>query len=102
MARRSIDFDNDGWKDIFVTRGHVESMPLPGAEIDEFNTVFRNPGPEANGKANGRASGFRSPRKQGWLPFRRRAIAAAPSAIWMAMDASMWWPPRSAPTRRYG
>jgi enediyne biosynthesis protein E4 len=39
------DFDNDGWKDIFVTRGHVESMPLPGAEIDEFNTVFRNPGP---------------------------------------------------------
>ncbi len=36
------DFDNDGWKDIFVTRGHVESMPLPGAEIDEFNTVFRN------------------------------------------------------------
>lgn len=38
------DFDNDGWKDIFVTRGHVESMPLPGAEIDEFNTVFRNLG----------------------------------------------------------
>jgi hypothetical protein len=38
------DFDNDGWKDIFVTRGHVESLPLPGAEIDEFNTVFRNPG----------------------------------------------------------
>ncbi len=38
------DFDNDGWKDIFVTRGHVESMPLPGAQIDEFNTVFRNLG----------------------------------------------------------
>jgi len=38
------DFDNDGWKDIFVTRGHVESMPLPGSEIDEYNTVFRNPG----------------------------------------------------------
>jgi enediyne biosynthesis protein E4 len=38
------DFDNDGWKDIFVTRGHVESMPLPGGEIDEFNTVFRNSG----------------------------------------------------------
>jgi hypothetical protein len=38
------DFDNDGWKDLFVTRGHVESMPIPGAEIDEFNTVFRNPG----------------------------------------------------------
>jgi hypothetical protein len=38
------DFDNDGWKDLFATRGHVESMPIPGAEIDEFNTVFRNPG----------------------------------------------------------
>ncbi len=38
------DFDNDGWKDMFVTRGHVESRPLPGQLIDEFNTVFRNPG----------------------------------------------------------
>jgi hypothetical protein len=38
------DFDNDGWKDLFVTRGHVESMPVPGAEIDEYNTVFHNPG----------------------------------------------------------
>jgi hypothetical protein len=40
------DFDNDGWKDLFVTRGHVESMPIPGAEIDQYNTVFRNPGPD--------------------------------------------------------
>ncbi len=38
------DFDNDGWKDLFVTRGHVEAMPVPGAEIDQYNTVFRNPG----------------------------------------------------------
>lgn len=38
------DFDNDGWKDMFVTRGHVESMPIPGADIDQFNTVFHNPG----------------------------------------------------------
>ena len=42
------DFDNDGWKDLFVTRGHVEARPLPGALIDEFNTVFLNPG--ATGK----------------------------------------------------
>jgi hypothetical protein len=42
------DFDNDGWKDLFVTRGHVESMPVPGADIDEYNTVFHNDG--ANGK----------------------------------------------------
>ncbi len=38
------DLDNDGWKDIFVTRGHVESMPVPGADIDEYNTVFHNSG----------------------------------------------------------
>ena len=38
------DFDNDGWKDIFVTRGHVEAMAIPGADIDQYNTVFRNPG----------------------------------------------------------
>ena len=42
------DFDNDGWKDLFVTRGHVESLPLPGTEIDQYNTVFRNMG--ASGK----------------------------------------------------
>jgi hypothetical protein len=47
------DFDNDGWKDLFVTRGHVESMPVPGAEIDQYNTVFRNPGPE-NSKTPGK------------------------------------------------
>lgn len=38
------DFDNDGWKDLFVTRGHVESIPKPGTDIDQYNTVFRNPG----------------------------------------------------------
>jgi enediyne biosynthesis protein E4 len=59
-----VDFDNDGWKDIFVTRGHVESMPLPGAEIDEFNTVFRNPG--SSGK---------------WVGFTEEAgLAAVPAA----------------------
>lgn len=42
------DFDNDGWKDLFVSRGHVESMPVPGADIDQYNTVFHNPG--KNGK----------------------------------------------------
>ena len=42
------DFDNDGWKDLFVTRGHVESMPLPAKRIDQYNTVFHNSG--ASGK----------------------------------------------------
>ncbi|HZU26547.1 MAG TPA: CRTAC1 family protein [Bryobacteraceae bacterium] len=38
------DFDNDGWKDLFFTLGHVASLPQPGHDINEFNTVFRNPG----------------------------------------------------------
>jgi enediyne biosynthesis protein E4 len=37
------DFDNDGWKDIFVSRGHVQSPNMAGREmIDQHNTVFRN------------------------------------------------------------
>jgi len=38
------DFDNDGWKDLFVTRGHVEAKAKPGTDIEQYNTVFRNPG----------------------------------------------------------
>ncbi len=58
------DFDNDGWKDLFVTRGHVESMPIPGADIDQYNTVFRNPG--KSGK---------------WVPLTAEAgLTAAPGA----------------------
>ena len=37
------DFDNDGWKDIFVSRGHVQSPNMAAREqIDQPNTVFRN------------------------------------------------------------
>jgi hypothetical protein len=39
------DFDNDGWKDLFVTRGHVESISMPSQPVDQYNTVFHNPGP---------------------------------------------------------
>ncbi len=42
------DFDNDGWKDLFVSRGHVESLNQPGQPVDQSNTVFRNLG--ASGK----------------------------------------------------
>jgi hypothetical protein len=42
------DFDNDGWKDLFVTRGHVLALPKPGMPVDQYNTVFRNLG--AGGK----------------------------------------------------
>ncbi|MGA8086637.1 MAG: CRTAC1 family protein [Terracidiphilus sp.] len=42
------DFDNDGWKDFFVTRGQVTSVWPPGYKFAEPNVVFRNLG--ANGK----------------------------------------------------
>jgi hypothetical protein len=40
-----FDFDNDGWKDIFVSRGHVESVDsAPRVTVAQPNTVFRNLG----------------------------------------------------------
>ncbi len=37
------DFDNDGWKDIFVSRGHVQSLDsAPRIAVEQPNTVFRN------------------------------------------------------------
>jgi hypothetical protein len=42
------DFDNDGWKDIFVSRGDVASRNMADRQaIDQNNSVFRNLG---NGK----------------------------------------------------
>ena len=39
------DFDNDGWKDIFVTRGHVQAWDYASRSPGEQpNTVFRNLG----------------------------------------------------------
>jgi hypothetical protein len=38
------DFDNDGWKDIFVSGGHVLSLMTLGTSVNEPNFVFRNPG----------------------------------------------------------
>ena len=39
------DFDNDGWKDLFVSRGDVQSPAMADrAQIDQPNTVFRNTG----------------------------------------------------------
>lgn len=39
------DFDNDGWKDIFVSRGHVQSLQAaPRITVEQHNTVFRNLG----------------------------------------------------------
>jgi len=37
------DFDNDSWKDIFVSRGHVQSPDMADRlQIDQPSTVFRN------------------------------------------------------------
>ena len=55
MARLSVpmagysptiaDFDNDGWKDIFVSRGHVQSLGYASSvPVEQPNTVFRNLG----------------------------------------------------------
>jgi len=39
------DFDNDGWKDVFVSRGHVQSLEYSAqAQIEQPNTIFRNSG----------------------------------------------------------
>jgi hypothetical protein len=39
------DFDNDGWKDIFVSRGHVQSLLFEHrTPVKQPNTVFRNLG----------------------------------------------------------
>ena len=39
------DFDNDGWKDIFVSRGHVQSLlASPHLTVAQPNSVFRNLG----------------------------------------------------------
>jgi len=41
----AADFDNDGWKDLFVTRGHVQSLGYASrAVVEQHNTVFRNLG----------------------------------------------------------
>jgi len=42
------DLDNDGWKDLFVTRGDVLSRAMPGTVVEQHNSVFRNLG--ASGK----------------------------------------------------
>jgi enediyne biosynthesis protein E4 len=46
-----FDFDNDGWKDLFVSGGHVEALPKPGTEINQHNVVFRNPGAKGRWQA---------------------------------------------------
>jgi enediyne biosynthesis protein E4 len=52
------DFDNDGWKDLFVSRGHVESISQPGQPVNQYNSVFRNLGPSGKWDALGKEAGL--------------------------------------------
>lgn len=52
------DFDNDGWKDLFVSRGHVESVSMPGQPVNQLNSVFRNPGRTGKWTALTEPAGF--------------------------------------------
>jgi hypothetical protein len=66
------DFDNDGWKDIFVTRGHVEVMlPQRPGQVDQYNTVFRNLGGNLGGARPGgaRAGGALGGARAGGMNF---------------------------------
>jgi len=51
------DFDNDGWKDLFVTRGHIQ-LRLPDVQVSQYNTVFRNLGPSGKWQALTKEAGL--------------------------------------------
>jgi enediyne biosynthesis protein E4 len=53
-----VDFDNDGWKDIFVTGGHVLSLMTLGRNVDEPNFVFQNGGSSGKWNVVGDESGL--------------------------------------------
>jgi len=52
------DFDNDGWKDAFVSGGHVEAHDTPGQPVDRYNMVFRNSGSSGKWDLLTEAAGF--------------------------------------------
>jgi enediyne biosynthesis protein E4 len=52
------DFDNDRWKDLFVSRGHVSATHPPGADVKQPNTVFRNLGSSGKWQALTEEAGF--------------------------------------------
>ena len=65
-----FDFDNDCWKDLFVSRGHVESIGTPSYAVDQHNTVFRNPGAHGKWEALTGEGGFEAA-----PPARHRGVA---------------------------
>jgi hypothetical protein len=77
------DFDNDGWRDIFVSRGHVQSLlSAPRITVEQPNTVFRNLGGMKFCRFDLRSSTHFAPPSRGTVdPL---------SAISMGMAVSMW------------
>jgi hypothetical protein len=55
-----VDFDNDGWKDIFVTGGHVLSLMTLGRNVDEPNFAFQNEGSSGKWNAVGDEAGLKA------------------------------------------
>ena len=67
-----FDFDNDGWKDLFVSRGDVLSRAMPGQTVEQLNTVFRNLGASGKWQALTEEAGF-----DAGPPVRHRGCAFA-------------------------
>lgn len=65
-----FDFDNDGWKDLFVSRGHVESISTPTYQVEQYNTVFRNLGATGQWQALTGEAGLEAS-----APARHRGVA---------------------------
>jgi len=93
------DLDNDGWKDLFVSRGDVLAHPMPGDKVEQHNTVFRNLGAGggwqplteeagfgAAAPARHRGLGFADLDGDGRIDVVTTALAG-PAEIWMNRSA---------------